>query len=112
MEVHNGLHILGQMPLDEQLTDYLWLLMRLDNGKIPSLTQAVSALYGFDYYYLLENSSLIYEPLNITYGLLIDRIGEQCRELIRVLQAQGFAKEAVAAALQLPWVSAASAETK
>ena len=112
MEVHNGLHILGQMPLDEQLTDYLWLLMRLDNGKIPSLTQAVSALYGFDYYYLLENSSLIYEPLNITYGLLIDRIGEQCRELIRVLQAQCFAKEAVAAALQLPWVSAASAETK
>lgn len=112
MEVHNGLHILGQMPLDEQLTDYLWLLMHLDNGKIPSLTQAVSALYGFDYYYLLENSSLIYEPLNITYGLLIDRIGEQCRELIRVLQAQCFAKEAVAAALQLPWVSAASAETK
>ena len=112
MEVHNGLHILGQMPLDEQLTDYLWLLMRLDNGKIHSLTQAVSALYGFDYYYLLENSSLIYEPLNITYGLLIDRIGEQCRELIRVLQAQGFAGEAVAAALQLPWVSAASAETK
>lgn len=112
MEVHNGLHILGQMPLDEQLTDYLWLLMRLDNGKIPSLTQAVSALYGFDYYYLLENSSLIYEPLNITYGLLIDRIGEQCRELIRVLQAQSFAKEAVAAALQLPWASAASAETK
>lgn len=108
MEVHTGLHILGQLPLDEQLTDYLWLLMRLDNGKIPSLTQAVSALYGFDYYYLLENSSLIYEPLNITYGLLIDRIGEQCRELIRALQAENFTKKSVALAMQLPWVQSAA----
>ena len=112
MEVHTGLHILGQMPLDEQLTDYLWLLMRLDNGRIPSLTQAVSALYGFDYYYLLENSSLIYEPLNITYGLLIDRIGEQCRELIRALQVQGFSKAAVACAMQLPWVRSAAEESR
>lgn len=112
MEVHTGLHILGQMPQDEQLTDYLWLLMRLDNGKIPSLTQAVSALYGFDYYFLLENSSLIYEPLNITYGMLIDKIGEQCRELISVLQAQGFAKAAVQEAMQLPWVETANVESK
>ena len=112
MEVHTGLHILSEMPLDEQLTDYLWLLMRLDNGKIPSLTQAISALYGFDYYYLLENSSLIYEPLNITYGLLIDRIGEQARELIRTLQERGFAKSAVAEAMQLPWVQQAAAESR
>ena len=112
LEVHTGLHILGEMPQDAQLTDYLWLLLRLDNGKIPSLTQAVSALYGFDYYFLLENSSLIYEPLNITYGMLIDKIGEQCRELIRCLQAQGFVKAAVADAMQLPWVREANSESK
>ena len=112
LEVHTGLHILGQMPLDEQLTDYLWLLLRMDNGKIPSLTQAVSALYGFDYYYLLENSSLIYAPLNITYGMLIDKIGWQCRELICKLQEQGFSKTAVAEAMRLPWVASAAAESK
>ncbi len=107
MEVHTGLHILGQPPLDEQLTDYLWLLLRLDNGDMPSLTQAIAGLYGFDYYYLLENSSLIYEELNITYGILIDRIGEQCRELIRCLQAQNFSENAIADAMQLPWVKQA-----
>ena len=107
MEVHTGLHILGQPPQDEQLIDYLWLLLRLDNGDIPSLTQAVAALYGFDYYHLLENSSLIYEPLGITYGLLIDRIGKQCRELICCLRDGAFAQQAVAAAMQLPWVAQA-----
>ena len=63
LEVHTGLHILGQPPVDNDLTEYLCLLMRLENGKIPSLTQAIAGSYGFDYYYLLENSSLIYEPL-------------------------------------------------
>lgn len=112
MEVHTGLHIMGQPPEDQQLEDYLWLLLRLDNGNIPSLTQAIAALYGFDYYYLLENSSLIYEPLNITYGMLIDRIANQCRELIRCLQQRDFVKEAVADALQLPWVQQAPAESR
>lgn len=112
MEVHTGLHILGQPPLDEQLTDYLWLLLRLDNGDMPSLTQAIAGLYGFDYYYLLENSSLIYEPLNITYGILLDRIGEQCRELIRCLQAQNFAENAIADVMQLSWVKQADLSAK
>ncbi len=112
MEVHTGLHILGQPPLDEQLIDYLWLLLRLDNGDIPSLTQAIAALYGFDYYYLLKNSSLIYEPLGITYGLLIERIGEQCRELICCLRDGAFAPQAVAEAMQLPWVTQAQEADK
>ena len=47
MEVHTGLHIMGQPPEDQQLEDYLWLLLRLDNGNIPSLTQAIAALYTF-----------------------------------------------------------------
>ncbi len=112
MEVHTGLHILGQPPLDEQLIDYLWLLLRLDNGDIPSLTQAVAALYGMDYYYLLENSSLIYEPLGITYGLLIDRIGEQCREFICCLRDGAFTAKAVTEAMQLPWVVQAESVNK
>ncbi|MDY4921179.1 MAG: cobaltochelatase subunit CobN [Phascolarctobacterium sp.] len=112
MEVHTGLHIMGQPPEEEQLVDYLWLLLRLDNGDIPSLTQAISKLYGFDYYELLENSGLIYEPLNITYGFLIDRIGEQCRELIRVLVAHGFAQDSWQYVVELPWVASAPAELR
>lgn len=109
MEVHTGLHILGEPPQKEQLIEYLWLLLRLDNGDVPSLTQAVAALYGFDYYELLENSGLIYQPLNITYGTLIDRIGGQCREFIRVLADCGFAGGAWEKVRELPWIEQAPA---
>lgn len=110
MEVHTGLHILGEPPQKEQLIEYLWLLLRLDNGDVPSLTQAVAALYGFDYYELLENSSQIYTPLNITYGMLIDRIGGQCREFIRLLADCGFAGGVWEKARELPWVEQAPAD--
>lgn len=109
MEVHIGLHILGEPPQKEQLIEYLWLLLRLDNGDVPSLTQAVAALYGFGYYELLENSGLIYQPLNITYGTLIDRIGGQCREFIRLLADCGFTGSAWEKAQELPWVEQAPA---
>ena len=112
MEVHTGLHILGEPPKDEQLIDYLWLLLRLDNGDVPSLTQAICALYGFDYYELLENSGLIYEPLHISYGMLLDRVGEQCRELIRLLAAQNFELSAWAEVEKLPWVASAPQELR
>lgn len=112
MEVHTGLHILGEPPQKEQLIEYLWLLLRLDNGDVPSLTQAVAALYGFDYYELLENSSQIYAPLNITYGMLIDRIGGQCREFIRLLADCGFVGGAWEKARELPWVEQAPADLR
>ena len=63
MEVHTGLHVLGEPPKDDGLTEYLWLLTRLDNGNIPSLNQTLASQYGYDYYYLLEHSSEMYEPL-------------------------------------------------
>ena len=112
MEVHTGLHILGEPPKDEQLIDYLWLLLRLDNGDVPSLTQAICALYGFNYYELLENSGLIYDPLHISYGMLLDRVGEQCRELIRLLAAQNFELSAWADVEKLPWVASAPQELR
>ena len=84
----------------------------MDNGDVPSLIQAICALYGFDYYELLENSGLIYEPLNISYGMLIDRVGEQCRELLRLLAQHEFQMEAWEQVLQLPWVAQAPAELR
>ena len=104
LEVHTGLHILGEPPLEDGLTEYLWLLTRLDNGAIPSLNQTLAGQYGYDYYYLLENSSLIYEPLNLTFNMLIDKIGSQCREVIRILQDHDFAEEGIAQVLRQPWV--------
>lgn len=107
MEVHTGLHILGQPPEEEGLTEYLWLLTRLDNGAIPSLNQTLASMYGSDYYYLLENSAEIYEPLGITNNMLIDRIIGQSREILALLQEKDFSREAVEAALAIPWVKEA-----
>ena len=108
MEVHTGLHILGEPPREEGLTEYLWLLTRLDNGSIPSLNQTLASQYGYDYYYLLEHSSEIYEPLQMTFNMLIDHIGTQCREVISLLQDHDFSEEGIQAVLQLPWVEDAA----
>lgn len=96
--------LLEQPPENEDLTEYLCLLTRLDNGNIPSLNQTVASYYGFDYYYLLENSSLIYEPLKITYGALIDKIALQCSEVIRILQENYFKAEGCGLIQKLDWV--------
>ncbi|MDO4177935.1 MAG: cobaltochelatase subunit CobN [Phascolarctobacterium sp.] len=107
MEVHMGLHILGQAPQGEELVEYLRLLTRLDNGEIPSLTEALARTYGFGYYELLEQSNLIYQPLNITYGMLIDRIAEQVRTINKILIEKDFTSEAKKDVLKLDFISAA-----
>ena len=109
MEVHVGLHILGQPPEDQLLTEYLWLLTRLENGGVPSLGKTLAGLYGVSYQELLENSSAVYQPLQLTYGRLLDKIYGQCREIILLLQNGGFSAEAAERVLALPWLVQADA---
>ena len=84
------------------------LLTRLDNGSVPSLNQTLATRYGYDYYYLLEHSAEIYEPLQITFNVLIDRIGEQCRQVIRTLQEYDFTDEGIRTVMALDWVKEAA----
>lgn len=112
LEVHIGLHILGQPPEEERLTEFMWLLTRLDNGDVPSLNQTLAGYYGFDYYELLDNSGSVYESLNITYGALLDKMYQQSREIILLLQSQDFVPAAVENVLALEWVQTGSAEFK
>lgn len=112
MQVRIGLHILGQPPQDENLREYLMLLTRLGNGDIPSLMQVLAKQYGFDYYDLLENSGLIYEPLNITYGTLIDKLRARSRNIIALLIEHGFDEEKLYNLENLEWVCDGSSEFK
>lgn len=107
MEVHVGLHILGQPPEGQLLTEYLWLLTRLENGEVPSLGKTLAGLYGVSYQELLENSSAVYQPLQLTYGRLLDKIYGQCLEIILLLQNGGFSAEATERVLALPWLAQA-----
>ena len=104
MQVHTGLHILGQPPEGEELRETLLLLTRLDNGSVPSLNQALASYYGFDYYQLAENSSHVYKPLQITYGALIDRIADQGRQILETLAASHFSEEGCSKVLEEAWV--------
>lgn len=112
LEVHIGLHILGQPPEEERLTEFMWMLTRLENGDVPSLNQVLASNYGFDYYELIDNSGLLYEPLNITYGALLDKIYEQSRSIILLLQAADFDVKAVDDVLALDFVQGGSDEFK
>ncbi|WP_196593280.1 cobaltochelatase subunit CobN [Pectinatus sottacetonis] len=95
MQVHTGLHILGKPPEGEQLIDYIWLLTRLDNNNIVGLPGIVSRIYDTDYYYMLEHSSEVYKPLQITYGQLIDKVIEECQQIIEKLRINNFNSEKI-----------------
>jgi cobaltochelatase CobN len=47
-QISDGLHTLGQLPAPERLEEYLVQLVRLPNGDVPSLREAVLASQGLD----------------------------------------------------------------
>lgn len=103
MQIRVGLHVLGCPPRDEQLVEYLLALTRMDNGEIPSLPRTLAALYGFDYYELLEQSGRLLPDGSRTYGALIDEIGERSRQIILLLAEHDFSAGKAEAVLDLPW---------
>ena len=46
--IRSGLHTLGDTPRDEALIDTLQMLVRLPNGGVPSLREALAETYGLD----------------------------------------------------------------
>lgn len=112
MSVHNGLHIMGQAPEGEGLTEYIRILTQLPNGKIPSLNDTIAAFYGVRYGDLLQHSADIYELLAITNTALMDRIIDNAREVIGTLQKSEFREEAIPSVLSLPWAAKGTQEMK
>lgn len=103
MQIRVGLHILGSPPRGEGLVEYLLALTNMDSGEIPSLRQAIAAVYGFDYYELLEKSGKMLPDGNKTYGALIEDIQARSREVITLLAKHGFDPEHAGLICQLPW---------
>lgn len=48
-QIRDGLHVLGQLPQGDQLTDLLLALVRLDNGDVPGILRALAADLGLDH---------------------------------------------------------------
>ncbi|MBV9229196.1 MAG: cobaltochelatase subunit CobN, partial [Chloroflexi bacterium] len=53
-QIRGGLHILGQLPFHEQLTDLLFSLCRLPNLGMPSIREAFAGAYNFSFSSLLD----------------------------------------------------------
>jgi cobaltochelatase CobN len=103
MQMKIGLHTLGCPPEGEHLTEYLLALTKVNNGDVPSLTQTIAGMFGFDYYELLEHSGNLLPDRSKTYGMLIDEIREKCTEVIYLLTESNFDLSQAESVFSLPW---------
>ncbi len=54
--INDGLHIMGIVPEGEGLAELITQLVRLKNGNVPSLREAIARQWGYDYDKLLQYS--------------------------------------------------------
>ena len=108
-QIKDGLHILGEAPVDEQLIGLLCALTRLDISGIPSLRKSIAEALGLDYGSIIDEPALSADgnihPALISadpdtpvrsQGDLLERIESLCREAYRLLLAQDFNPDSVA----------------
>ena len=101
MQIRTGLHIMGQPPEGDGLSEYVEALVRLDNGDVPSLVQLLATEAGYSYDELLADSSRL-TPEGLTYGMKLDALGEEGHRLIAFLAARDYDPAAVREALAQP----------
>ncbi len=110
-QIKDGLHTLGEVPQDEQMTGLLSALTRLDTGGIPSLRRSLAEAMGLDYTSLLDEPALpapepIPAPLASgangndspvrTQGDLLERLEDLSRSAYSLLASGGFKSRGVA----------------
>lgn len=107
MQIRTGLHVLGQAPQDENLTEFILALTRVDNGAVPSLPQVIAqAGHGYDYYQLVEKSGELLSDGSRSYASVIDEIWTTCKAVVVCLQDNGFSEQGIGAVFLLPEVQA------
>ncbi|MBF1682660.1 MAG: cobaltochelatase subunit CobN, partial [Selenomonas artemidis] len=94
LQIRTGLHVLGRMPPEDDLVDYVKSLVRMDNGDIPALTRVLAEGQGYDYDALLDAGGTLL-PDGTTYGMALDRLEELGTRLIAALMARDFSPDAV-----------------
>jgi cobaltochelatase CobN len=89
--ISHGLHVLGQPPSGERLEELIVTLMRISNGDVPSLRQAIAELNGYNYENLLANRGQL-GPGGKTNGDILKSIDDLSLELVEHLNAAGFSE--------------------
>jgi cobaltochelatase CobN len=113
-QIADGLHVLGELPAPDRLEEYLVQLVRLPNGEVPSLREAVLSARGLD----LDDC---HRNLGVALPRFQGRTGGQCLldahaaclGLVRALAGAGYDAAAVPdlvrAGLGKPWPPAEAA---
>ncbi|MQF95578.1 MAG: cobaltochelatase subunit CobN, partial [SAR202 cluster bacterium] len=111
-QIRDGLHTLGEVPRDEQMTGLLSSLTRLDTGGIPSLRRSLAEAMGLDYSSLLNEPALpAPDPVPVplaqgdgtplrTQGDLLERIEDLSRSAYQTLDSGGFNRQDVAGTVE------------
>jgi len=91
--IKDGLHILGEIPIDERLIETVYSLCRLRNGSVPSLRGSVADCKGLDLDELLDNPSAINPNTGRLNGTLVDEIDRDFNILLDRMNECGFNNE-------------------
>lgn len=105
-QIRDGLHTLGQTPVGEQRVGLLLAMLRLDNGSVRSLRQALADLAGLDYQAMLDAPGARYHgalpaflaataPSVSTHSDVLEALERTARALIEGLGARDWQPEQV-----------------
>lgn len=78
-EIKDGLHIFGQPPAGERMSNMLRLLVRVKNRSVPSLRQSICSMQGYDADALMEHPEQALE--GITNAMRLETVDEIGREI-------------------------------
>jgi cobaltochelatase CobN len=93
-QIRDGLHTLGEPPVDSRLDEFLVSLSRLSNGDVPSLRQSLAEMKGYDYDDLLSNRGKL-QPNSKSNGQIIEELHGLSLQLVERLHAEGFKEESI-----------------
>ncbi len=110
-QIRDGLHILGEPPTGDQRIGLLMAMLRLDNGAVRSLRQALADLAGLDYAVLLAEPGARFKatlPAFLakdqtaihTHSDVLDTLEQVGRELMTTMAAQGWEAAQVASVVR------------
>lgn len=98
-QVRDGLHVLGEVPRGELFQNLCRLLVRVPNGNVPSIRQAMGVFYGVD------SDELMDQPGHIrtdgrTNQMLLEELDEQGRLVFQELDEAGYQEKMIEPVLE------------
>jgi cobaltochelatase CobN len=93
-QIRDGLHTLGEPPVDLRLEEFMVTLTRLSNGSVPSLRQSLAEVKGYDYEDLLAHRGKLGSD-GKTNGDKLKDLNALSLELIQKFHAANYTKEKI-----------------